>query len=99
MAKDGGPMKLAVKRTEGIRWDRWHRTVVMRSLELMVMNGVVRHAEVDPPQHFDDHAVIEEDPEASVSSMPPVIVDEESWFTRFSCRQADSPFMQARHTT
>ena len=92
-------MKHAMKRTTGIRWDRWHRMVVMRSLKLMVMNGVVRHAEVDPPQHFDDCAGIEEDPEASVSSMPPVIVDEESWFTRFSCRQADSPLTQVRHTT
>jgi hypothetical protein len=92
-------MKHAKRRIEGIRWDRWHRTFVMRSLKLMVMNGVVRRAEVDPHWRLDDCADIEEDPEASLPSMPPVIVDEESWFTRFSCRQADSPLTQARHTT
>jgi hypothetical protein len=92
-------MKHTMRRTIGIRWDRWHRTVVMRSLELMVMNGVVRRAEVDPHWRLDDCADIEEDPEASLSSMPPVIVDEQCWFTRFSCRQADSPITHSRHTT
>lgn len=93
-------MKYAMRRTAGIRWDRWHRMVVMKSLQMMVLSGVVRRAEVDPPQHRDDCAHIETDPEASLPiSMPPIIVDEQGWFTRFCHRRADSLFTQARHTT
>ncbi len=93
-------MKYARRRTEGIRWDRWHRMVVMKSLQMMVLSGVVRRAEVDPPLHRDDCVNIETDPEALVSiSMPPVIVDDQGWFTRFIHRRADSLFTQARHTT
>ena len=100
MDKDAGSMKYAMRRTEGIRWDRWHRMVVMRSLEMMVMNRVVRRAEVDPPRYLDDVADIEMDPEESLSiSMPPVIIDEQSWFTLFVRRGVDSPFMHERHTT
>jgi hypothetical protein len=92
-------MKHAMRRTKGIRWDRWHRMVVLRSLQLMVMNGVVRRAEVDPPQHLNDCAEVDTDPEASLSiAMAPVIVDEQGWFTRFFRRRADSPFTDARHT-
>jgi len=92
-------MSYAIRRTEGIRWDRWRRMVALRSLELMVMNGVVRRAEVDPPRHLDDCADIEADPESSLASMPPVNLEEQSWFTRFSCRQTDPSFTHARHTT
>jgi hypothetical protein len=91
-------MKYAMSRTGGIRWDRWHRMVVMRSLQMMVMSRVVRRAEVDPPQYLDDVADIEADPEASLS-MPPVIVDEQGWFSRFFRRGAESPITHARHTT
>lgn len=99
MVKEVGPMKYAMRRTEGIRWDRWHRMVVMRSLQMMVMSRVVRRAELDPPRHLDDCADIEADPEASLSSMPPVIFDEQGWFTRFFRRRADSHFTHERHTT
>jgi len=61
MIKDSRPMKYAMRRTKGVRWDYWHRMVVMRSLELMVMNGVVRRAAVDPTQHLDDCADIDND--------------------------------------
>jgi len=93
-------MKYAMRRTKGIRWDRWHRMVVTRSLEMMVMNRVLRHAEVDPPRHSDDAANIEADPEESASrSMRDVITDEQGWFTRFVRRRVGSPFTHARHTT
>ena len=92
-------MKYAMKRTEGIRWDRWRRRIVTRSLEMMVMNGVVRRAEVDPPRYLNDCTDLEADPEASLSSMPSVNLEELSWFTRFSSRQTESPFTHARHTT
>ena len=99
MVKAAGSMNHAMRRTEGIRWDRWHRMVVTRSLQMMVMSGVVRRAEVDPPQHLDDRAYMEADPEASLSSIQPVIVDEEGWFTRFVSRRSDSSFTHAGHTT
>ena len=93
-------MKYPMRRTEGIRWDRWHRMVVMRSLEMMVMSGVVRRAEVNPPQHLDDRAHIETDLEASLSMpMPLVIIDEQGWFTRFVHRRVAAPFTHERHTT
>lgn len=92
-------MKYAMRRTKGIRWDRWHRMVVMRSLQMMVMSRVVRRAELDPLQRLDDAAGIEADPEASLSAMLPVNLDEQSWFTRFFHRRVDSPFTHARHMT
>jgi hypothetical protein len=96
--KDGGAMKNTMRRTEGIRWDRWHRMAMMRSLELMVLNGVVRSAEVDPPQYPAGRAAMEVGSRAS-SSMPLVNLEKQSWFTRFFRRRADASFTQARHTT
>jgi hypothetical protein len=104
IVKNAGPRKYAMRRTEGIRWDRWHRKVVMRSLQMMVMSGVIRraevihHAGVDLLQHRDDCADIESDTEASLS-MPPVIFDEQGWFTRFVRRRADLLINHERHTT
>jgi predicted alpha/beta hydrolase len=92
-------MKHVMRRTEGIRWDRWHRMVMMRSLELMVLNGVVRSAEVDPPQHFANRADSEAVPRASLPSFPLVQLDEQGWFTRFFRRRTDLHITQARHTT
>jgi hypothetical protein len=92
-------MKYATRRTKGVRWDCWHRMVVMRSLELMVMNGVVRRATVDPPQHLDDCADIDRGTAAAFASMPPGLVDNQGWFTRFFRRRIESPFTHARHTT
>lgn len=100
MVKDAGPMKYAMRRTKGIRWDRWHRMVLMRSWQMMVMNRVVRCAEVDPPRYLDHCASFDMDPEASLSvSMPPVNLDEQGWFTRFFCRRVSSPCTHERHTT
>jgi flagellar P-ring protein precursor FlgI len=50
--------------------------MAMRSLQLMVLNGVVRRAEVDPPQHCDVCEDIEGDTDRGtpVASMPPGIV-------------------------
>jgi hypothetical protein len=93
-------MKHVMRRTKGIRWDLWHRTVVTRSLEMMVMNRVLRHAEVDPPRHCDDTVGIEADSEESAPrSMPAVITDEPDWFSRFVRRRVSSPFTDVRHTT
>ena len=99
MVKDAGRMNNAIRRTKSIRSDHRRRMVVMQSLRLMVTSGVVRRAEMEPPRHPDDCADIEADPQASVVSIPPVNLDEPGWFTRFFCRQTDSSFTHARHTT
>jgi len=98
MVKEAGSKKHPMRRTAGIRWDRWHRMMVMRSLQMMVMSKVVRRAETDPPQHLDDSTDIEADPEASIS-MPPEFSDEEGWFTQFFRRRTASPIMHERRTT
>ena len=90
-------MKYAVRRTAGIRWDRRHRMAMMRSLELMVLNGVVRSAEIDPPQHPARRADIGTNPRAS-SAMPLVNLDNQGWFTRFFRRRADVHITHARQT-
>ena len=97
--KDSRPVKYDMRRTQGVRWDCRHGMVAVRSLELMVMNGVVRRAEVDPPQHLDDCADIDRDIAASLASIPPSIVDRQGWFTRFFRRRIESPFTHARHMT
>ena len=92
-------MKYVMRRAKGVRWDRWHRMIVTRSLEMMVMNGVVRRAEVDPPKHFDVCADSETDSETSVAAMPPVDLHEQRWYTRFFRRRADVLISHARHMT
>jgi len=71
----------------------------MRSLEMLVTSGVVRRAEVDPPQHLDERLESETSPEASVLALPAADLDAEGWFSRFVRRRADSPFTHVRHTT
>jgi hypothetical protein len=86
-------MKYAMRRTAGTRWDR---RAAMRSLQLMVVNGVIRRAEVFPHRNLDKYVDLDADPEASLSSMA---IDKQSWFTRFSGRQAESPLTHARNAT
>jgi hypothetical protein len=85
-------------RTTGILRNRWHRMVVMQSLRMMVLSGVVRRAEVDPPRHLNDAADIQAVPEASLPSSLPVNYGEQGWFTRFFRRRAHSSYTHARHT-
>jgi hypothetical protein len=92
-------MKYVTRRTEGIRWDRWRRIAMIQSLRMMVLSGVVRRAELYPHRHFDKCVDLDADPEATLSSMSDVVLDEQSWLTRFSCRRADSLLTHARHTT
>ena len=91
-------MKYAIRRAKGVRWSSWHRMVTMRSLQLLVMNGVVRHAAVDPPQRRDDGADIEANQEDSFS-MPPDIVGGQRWFARFFPRREYIFNNHERHTT
>ena len=98
---DVGTMKYAKRGTRGIHWGRWRRRMVMRSLEMLVTSGVVRRAEVDPPQYLDERPESDTGPEASELSLPAVNLnlDAQGWFSRFVRRRADSPFTHVRHTT
>ena len=93
-------MRTYVKKgTRGIHWGRWRRSMVLRSLEMLVTSGVVRRAEIDPPQHYDECPDREASLEASVSSLPAVNLDAQGWFIRFFRRRVGSPFTHVRHTT
>lgn len=76
---------------------RRNRMTTMRSLQLMVINGVIRRAEVFPHRNLDKYVDLDADPEASLSSLSAVTPD--SWFARFSSRQADFPLTHARNAT
>jgi len=99
VSKDLGPMKDVKKGTRVIHWGRWRRGMVMRSLEMLVTSGVVRRAEVDPPQHLDECLNSEAGPEESELSLPAVNIDAPGWFSRFIRRRSESPFTHVRHTT
>lgn len=96
---DTRPMKYGVKREKGVRWDRWHRMVTMQSLQLMVINGVVRSAEIDPPHYRAGRPDLKADTSASLSSLTPVNLDGQGWFTRLFRRRADPLINIVRHTT
>jgi hypothetical protein len=49
-------MKRPMRRTAGISWAQWHRMVVMQSLKMMVISGVVRRADRNPPLVHGDSA-------------------------------------------
>jgi hypothetical protein len=78
---------------------RRNRMATMRSLQLMVINGVIRRAEVFPHRNLDKYVDLDADPEASLSSLSAVTPDQHSWFARFSSRPADSSLTHARNAT
>jgi hypothetical protein len=78
---------------------RRNRMATMRSLQLMVINGVIRRAEVFPHRNLDKYVDLDADPEASLSSLSAVTHHQHSWFARFSSRLADSSLTHARNAT
>jgi hypothetical protein len=44
-------VKSVARRKAGANWDLWRRAVSFESLQMMVMSGVVRRADLDPPQN------------------------------------------------
>ena len=92
-------MKHVMRRTKGMRWDLWHRTSVTRSLEMLVMNRVVRRAEVDPPRPHHDNAGMKADRTSPSLATPPADFYEGGWLTRLIRRRVGSPFTDVRHTT
>lgn len=43
-------MKMIAKRKVSVKWELWRGAVSLQSLQMMVMSGVVRRADLDPPQ-------------------------------------------------
>ena len=78
---------------------RRNRMATMRSLQLMVVNGVIRRAEVFPHRNLDKYVDLDADPEASWSSLSAVTSDQRSWFARFSSQPDVSPLTHARSAT
>ncbi len=78
---------------------RRNRMTTMRSLQLMVINGVIRRAEVFPHRNLDKYIDLDADPEASLSSLSAITPDQHSWFASFSSRPADLPLTHARNAT
>ena len=78
---------------------RRNRMTTMRSLQLMVINGVIRRAEVFPHRNLDKYVDLDADPEASLSSLSAITPDPHSWFAMFSSRPADLPLTHARNAT
>jgi hypothetical protein len=74
-------VKHTVRRAAGISWEQWHRMVVMQSLKMMVMSGVVRRADLDPPlAHLGSAEAGTEEPGGSQGSA--IGMTEPSWFAR-----------------
>ena len=90
--KDTGLMKDTMRRTANIRGDLRRRTTVLRTLQLMVMNGVVRRAEAGCVA---DRVDYEKYSAAPVSSLPSV-THEPAWFARFFRRRGESPVRRER---
>ena len=73
-------MKFAAKRKAVKSWGFWRGAVSFQSLQMMVMSGVVRRADLDPPQ----------DPvrtgywhrEAGKVSIPQEAASEQGWISR-----------------
>jgi hypothetical protein len=78
---------------------RRNRIAAMRALQLMVVNGVIRRAEVFPHRNLDKYVDLDADPEAALSSQSAVTSEPHSWFARFSSRQPDSSLTHARNAT
>ena len=78
---------------------RRNRMAIMRSLQLMVVNGVIRRAEVFPHRNLDKYVDLDAYPEASLSSLSAVTPDQRSWFARFSSQPDNSPLTHARNAT
>jgi hypothetical protein len=43
-------VKTIAKRKVSAKWELWRGAVSLQSLQMMVMSGVVRRADLDPPQ-------------------------------------------------
>lgn len=73
-------MKAVAKRKAGVKWDLWRRAVSFESLQMMVMSGVVRRADLDPPQNPDRTGYWHR--EAVKFAVPQESASEQGWISR-----------------
>lgn len=73
-------MKTATKRKAGVKWDLWRRAVSVQSLQMMVMSGVVRRADLDPPQDHGRTGYWHR--EAAKVAVPQEAASEQGWISR-----------------
>ncbi len=74
-------MGRTVRRTAGISWEQWHREAVTDSLKMMVLSGVVRRADLDPPLLHQHSAKIGIDPYGGALDLDEEI-EEPGWLAR-----------------
>ena len=80
-------MGRTVRRTAGISWEQRHRQAVTDSLKMMVLSGVVRRADLDPPLLHQHSAKIGIDPYGGALDLDDEI-EEPGWLARiFSSRE------------
>lgn len=73
-------MKVVAKRKAGVKWDLWRRAVSFESLQMMVMSGVVRRADLDPPQNPGRTGYWHRD--AAKVAVPQESASEQGWISR-----------------
>ena len=73
-------MKAVAKRKAGVKWDLWRRAVSFQSLQMMVMSGVVRRADLDPPQNPGRTGYWHR--EAAKVAVPQEAASEQGWISR-----------------
>ncbi|OGW50106.1 MAG: hypothetical protein A2V62_00905 [Nitrospirae bacterium RBG_19FT_COMBO_58_9] len=74
-------MGRTVRRTAGISWEQRHRQAVTQYLKMMVISGVVRRADLDPPLLHLSSAKIGIDPYGGDLD-PDDEVEEPGWLAR-----------------
>jgi hypothetical protein len=73
-------VKVVAKRKAGVKWDLWRRAVSFESLQMMVMSGVVRRADLDPPQNPGRTGYWHR--EAAKVAVPQESASEQGWISR-----------------
>lgn len=73
-------VKHATKRKTMVKWDLWRRAVSFESLQMMVMSGVVRRADLDPPQNPERTGYWHR--EAAKVAVPQEAASEQGWISR-----------------
>lgn len=73
-------MKAVVQRRAGVKWNLWRRAVSFESLQMMVMSGVVRRADLDPPPNPGRTGYWHRD--APKVAVPQESVSEQGWISR-----------------
>lgn len=74
-------MKPTVKRKTVKNWNLWRGAVSFQSLQMMVMSGVVRRADLDPPQNPVRSGYWHRDA-SNKDGLPQEAASEQGWISR-----------------